>query len=44
MGLNVKMAKPPVFSRKASKVGRFITICKLYLRIRMRRATMDKQI
>ena len=44
MELNVKVAKLPVFSRKASKVGEFITVCKLYLRIRMRRATIDKQI
>jgi len=44
VGLNVEMAKPPVFSKKASKVGGFITVCKLYLRIRMRRATIDKQI
>ena len=42
MGLNVEVAKLPVFSRKASKVGGFITVCKLYLRMRMRRATMNK--
>jgi len=41
---NIEMAKLPIFNRKAEKVRGFITVCRLYLRIRMRRATVEKQI
>jgi len=43
-GFNIEMAKLPVFNRKASKVGGFITVYRLYLRMRMRRATVEEQI
>ena len=38
---NVEIAKPLVFSRKAEKVGGFIMS---YLKIKMRRATVEEQI
>ena len=43
-GSNIEIAKPPVFNREASKVGDFIIACRLYLRMRMRRVMVEKQI
>jgi len=39
---NIEVAKPPVFNGETSKVGEFITVCKLYLR--MRETTVEEQI
>jgi len=42
--LKIEIAKLLVFSREASKIGQFITACRLYLRIRIREATVEEQI
>jgi len=44
IGSNIKVAKPPVFNREAGKVGGFITTCRLYLRMKMRRTIVEEQI
>ena len=44
IGSNIKVAKPLIFSREVEKVKGFITICKLYLRIKMREAIVEEQI
>ena len=41
---NIKVAKPPIFSRKARNIAGFITICKLFLKIKMRGVAVEKQI
>jgi len=43
-GFHMEIAKPPVFNREAGRVGGFITVYKLYLRMKMRKALVEKQI
>jgi len=41
---NIEMAKPSVFSKEAGKVEGFIVACKLYLRMKIKEGTIEKQI
>ena len=34
--LNINVAKPPVFSRKANKISRFLITYKLFIRMKIR--------
>ena len=43
-GSNIEVAKALVFNRKAEKVGGFITVYRLYLRMRMRGVMVEEQI
>ena len=43
-GSNIEMVNPPMFNGEASRGGGFITVCRLYLRMRMRGATVEEQI
>jgi len=38
----MEVAKPAIFSGEAGKVGEFITACRLYLRMKMREATVEE--
>ena len=43
-GYQMEVAKPAIFSGEAGKVGRFIMACRLYLRMKMREATVEEQV
>jgi len=42
MGSHMEVAKPAIFSREAGKVGDFITVCRLFLRTKMRGNTVEE--
>ena len=44
IGFNIKVAKPLMFNRKASKVVGFIIAYRLYLRMRIRRVLVEEQV
>ena len=41
---NIEVAKLPMFNENISKVPGFITVCKLYLRMRIRNIVVEEQI
>ena len=43
-GYQMEVAKPAIFSGKAGKVGEFVTVCRLYLRMKMREAIVEEQV
>jgi len=44
MGSHVEVAKPAIFNGETGKVGGFVTACRLYLRMKMREATVEEQV
>jgi len=40
----IEVAKPSIFNGEAGRVGGFITTCRLYLRMKMREATVEEQV
>ena len=43
-GLNINEAKLPTSNRDTSKILGFLTACKLYVRIKIKNATVKEQI
>jgi len=41
---NIEMAKPLIFTREARSIVRFITIYKLFLRMKIREVVVEEQI
>jgi len=44
LGPQMEVGKPSIFSREAGRVGGFVTACRLYLRMKMRGVTVEKQV
>jgi len=44
LGPHMKVVKPAIFNGEAGKVGEFITACRLFLRMKLRGATVEEQV
>jgi len=41
-GLNIEVAKPLIFNRDISKISGFLMVCRLFIGMRMRNASVEE--
>ena len=41
---HIEVAKPAIFNGEAGKVRGFVTMCRLYLRMKMREVVVEEQV
>ena len=44
MGSHMEVAKPAIFNGEAGRVGGFITVCRLYIKMRLKGNTVEEQV
>jgi len=44
LGLQMEVAKPAIFNGEAERVGGFVIACRLYLRMKMKKAMVEEQV
>ena len=44
MGPHMKVAKLAIFNGEAGKVGGFVIMCRLYLRMKIKKTTVEEQV
>jgi len=40
----MEMAKPAIFNGEVGKVGGFVTVCRLYLKMKIKEGTVEEQV
>ena len=44
MGSHIEVAKPAIFNGEAGKIGGFIMVCRLFLRMKLRGTSVEEQV
>ena len=44
MGFHLEVAKPAIFNGEVGKMGGFITVCKLFLKMKLRGTSVEEQV